>query len=118
MSTQYFGAGTFLANDAVITAFRLVSISSNGGVGLSATAGSPDGVAQIDAASGDYVSVKFLHDGGTQKGTLVAGPVTAGNTLFVGASGQVSTNGTVTVGKSLTTTASSGAIVEFIADNL
>ena len=117
MSTQYFGAGTFLAND-VITAFRLVSISSNGGVGLSATAGSPDGVAQIDAASGDYVSVKFLHDGGTQKGTLVAGPVTAGNTLFVGASGQVSTNGTVTVGKALTTTATSGAVVEFIAENL
>jgi hypothetical protein len=117
MSTQYFGAGTFLANE-VITAFRLVSISANGGVGLSATAGSSDAVAQIDAASGDYVSVKFLHDGGTQKGTLVAGPVTAGNTLFVGASGQVSTNGTVTVGKSLTTTATSGAIVEFIAENL
>jgi hypothetical protein len=117
MSTQYFGAGTFLANE-VITAFRLVSISSNGGVGLSATAGSADAVAQIDAASGDYVSVKFLHDGGTQKGTLVAGPVTAGNTLFVGASGQVSTNGTVTVGKALTTTATSGAVIEFIAENL
>jgi hypothetical protein len=117
MSTQYFGAGTFLAND-VITAFRLVSISSNGGVGLSATAGSPDGVAQIDAASGDYVSVKFLHDGGTQKGTLVAGPVTAGTTLYVAASGQVGPAGTVTVGKCLTTTASSGAIVEFIPENL
>lgn len=117
MATQYFGAGTFLANE-VITAFRLVSISSNGGVLLSTTGSNADGVAQIDAASGDFVSVKFLHDGGTQKGTLVAGPVTAGNTLFVGASGQVSTNGTVTVGKSLTTTATSGAVIEFIAENL
>ena len=117
MSTQYFGAGTFLANE-VITAFRLVSISSNGGVLLSTTGTNPDAVAQIDAASGGYVSVKFLHDGGTQKGTLVAGPVTAGNTLFVGASGQVSTNGTVTVGKALTTTATSGAIIEFIPENL
>ena len=117
MSTQYFGAGTFLANE-VITAFRLVSISSNGGVGLSATAGVVDGVAQIDAASGGYVSVKFIHDGGTQKGTLVAGPVTVGNTLFAGASGQVSLSGTVTVGRSLTTTASSGAVIEFVAENL
>lgn len=117
MSTQYFGPGTFSTNEA-ITAFRLVSVSSNGSVGLSATGTNPDGVAQIDAASGGIVSVKFMHDGGTQKGALVAGPVTAGNTLFVGASGQVSVNGTVTVGKCLTTTATSGAIVEYIAENL
>lgn len=115
MSTQYFGAGTFLANE-VITAFRLVSISSNGGVNLSATAGNVDAIAQIDAASGGYVSVKFMHDGGTQKALLVAGPITAGNTLFVGASGQVSLAGTITVGKSLTT--ASGGIVEFVAENL
>lgn len=117
MATQYYGNGTFLANE-VITAFRLVTISTNGGVNLCATAGNPEGIAQIDAASGGVVSVKFLHDSGTQKATLVAGPVTAGNTLFVGASGQVSVNGTITVGKALTTTASSGAVIEFIAENL
>ena len=59
MSTQYLNSGTFLANSA-LTAFRLVTISSNLGVGLCATAGVVDGVTQIDAASGDYVTVGFL----------------------------------------------------------
>lgn len=117
MSTQYFGTGSFLAN-ATITAFRAVVISTNGGVGLSATAGSVDGIAQIDAASGDYVTVKFLNQGGTQKGTLVGGPVTVGDTIYAGASGQVGPTGTVTVGKSLTSASTDGSIIEFIAKNL
>jgi Uncharacterized conserved protein (DUF2190) len=117
MSTQYFGTGSFLAN-ATITAFRAVVISTNGGVGLAASTGSVDGIAQIDAASGDYVTVKFLNNAGTQKGTLVTGPVTVGDTLYLGASGQVSPTGTVTVGKSLTTAGTDGSIIEFIAKNL
>ena len=71
MATQYIGAGTFLANEA-ITAFRMVTISNTRGVGLSATGTRPDGVAQNDAASGDYVTVKFMTGPGTQKGALVA----------------------------------------------
>lgn len=117
MSTQYFGTGSFLAN-ATITAFRAVVISTNGGVGLSGSTGSADGIAQIDAASGDYVTVKFLNNGGTQKGTLVTAPVTVGDTLYLGASGQVSPTGTVVIGKSLTTADTDGAIIEFIAKNL
>ena len=80
MATQFNNAGTFVANSA-ITAFRLVSISSNRGVGLSATAGSVDGVAMVDAASGDYVTVQFLSLNGTLQGTLVGAPVTVGDTL-------------------------------------
>ena len=117
MATQYIGNGTFVANSA-ITAFRNVVISSNRGVGLSATAGSVDGVALVDAASGDFISVQFLTNVGTLNGTLIGAPVTVGDTLFAGASGQLSTTGTVTIGKSLTTAATDASIIEWIPKNL
>ena len=117
MATNYIGNGTFVANSA-ITAFRNVVISSNRGVGLSATAGSVDGVALIDAASGDFISVAFLTANGTLNGTLIGAPVTIGDTLFAGASGQLSTNGTVTIGKSLTTAATDASVIEWIPKNL
>lgn len=113
MATQYLNNGTFVANSA-LTAYRLVAISSNRGVGLCTTGGSVDGVTQVDAASGDYVTVAFLHTQGTHKGTLVNGPITIGDTLYVGASGQVSSNGSVVIGKALTTAATDGSIIEFI----
>ena len=116
MATSYQNSGTFLAN-AAITAFRLVSISSNRGVGLSATASLPDGVATIDAASGDYVTVQFL-GGNTVKVTLLAGPVTVNDTLFSTANGTVAITGSVTVGKSLTTASDASAIIEMIPKNL
>ena len=116
MATSFQNAGTFVANSA-ITAFRLVSISSNRGVGLSATASLPDGVALIDAASGDQVSVQFL-GGNSVKATLLAGPVTVGDTVFSVASGQVAITGTITVGKSLTTASDAGAIIEMLPKNL
>ena len=116
MATQYIGAGTFLANEA-ITAFRMVTISNNRGVGLSATASRPDGVATIDAASGDFVTVQVL-GGNTVNATLLAGPVTVGDTLFTVASGQVAITGTITVGKSLSTASDAGAIIEMIPKNL
>jgi len=116
MATSFNNTGTFVAN-AAITAFRLVSISANRGVGLAATASLPDGVAVIDAASGDQVTVEFL-GGTTIKATLLAGPVTVGDTLFSVASGQVAITGTVTVGKSLTTASDAGAFVEMLPKNI
>jgi hypothetical protein len=116
MSTYFNNSGTFVAN-AAITAFRLVSISSNRGVGLAATASLPDGVALIDAASGDQVSVQFL-GGNTVKATLLAGPVTVGDTLFSTANGSVAITGTITVGKSLSTASSASSIIEMIPKNL
>lgn len=116
MATQFNNAGTFVANSA-ITAFRLVSISANRGVGLAATASLPDGVAVIDAASGDQVTVQFL-GGNSVKATLLAGPVTVGDTLFSVASGQVAITGTITVGKSLTTASDAGAIIEMLPKNI
>ena len=115
MATSFQNAGTFVANSA-ITAFRLVSISSNRGVGLAATASLPDGVALIDAASGDQVTVQFL-GGTTIKATLLAGPVTVGDTLFSTANGTVAITGTITVGKSLTTASDASAIIEILPKN-
>ena len=115
MATSFQNSGTFVANSA-ITAFRLVSISSNRGVGLSATASLPDGVTLIDAASGDQVSVQFL-GGATIKATLLAGPVTVGDTLFSTANGTVAITGTITVGKSLTTASDASAVIEILPKN-
>ena len=115
MATSFQNAGTFVANSA-LTAFRFVSISSNRGVGLSATASLPDGVTLIDAASGDQVTVQFL-GGTTIKATLLAGPVTVGDTLYSTANGTVAITGSVTVGKSLTTASDASAIIEILPKN-
>lgn len=116
MATNYLGAGTFLANTTV-TAFLGVVLSTNRGVGLS-TSTACDGFANADAASGDYVSVAFLTNNGTLKGVMAAAPVTVGDTLYLASSGQISTTGTVTIGKSLTTTSTTGAVIEFIPKNI
>jgi hypothetical protein len=116
MATSFNNTGTFVANSA-ITAFRLVSISANRGVGLAATASIPDGVAIIDAASGDQVTVQFL-GGTTVKATLLAGPVTVGDILFSTANGTVAITGSVTVGKSLTTASDASAIIEMVGKNI
>jgi len=118
MATANFGPRAYLAN-AAISAFRAVVLSNNGGVGLAGDAQVPDGFAQIDAASGDYASVRHFFDGGTQRGVITASPITVGDTVYAGASGRVSTTGTITIGKSLTTTggaanAQNGSVIEFI----
>jgi hypothetical protein len=116
MATNYLGAGTFLAN-TTITAYLGVVLSTNRGVGLSTT-GACDGFALVDGASGDYVSVAFLTNNGTLKGTMSAVPVTIGDTLYLATSGNLSTTGTVTIGKALTTTSTTGTVVEFIPKNI
>lgn len=112
MATQYFGNRTYLANLAM-SAFRGVVLSNNGGVTYSGASAAIDGFVQIDAASGDYVPVRFFGAGaGTFKAALTAAPVTVGDTLYAGALGRVSTTGTITVGKSLTTASTNDQIIE------
>jgi hypothetical protein len=118
MATATFGPRAYLAN-AAISAFRAVVLSNNGGVGLASNGQVPDGFAQIDVASADYASVRHFFDGGTQKGVLTASPITIGDTVYAAVTGYVSTTGTITVGKSLTTTggaanAHNDAVIEFI----
>ena len=117
MSTLYSGNGTFLANTTV-TAFRAVVLSTNGGITLNSGSTKPDGFALTDAASGDYVSVKFLHNPGTQKGSLSAAPITVGDVVYAAFAGNVSPTGTVVIGKSLSTSAVTGTVIEFIANTL
>lgn len=107
------GPRTYVANQA-ISAYRAVVISTNGGVTYAGNAAIPDGVAIIDGASGDYIPVRGIYTTGTLKCAVTSTPVTVGDTLYAGASGFISTTGTITVGKSLTTTTSSGSIIEFI----
>lgn len=118
MATQTFGPRAYLANLA-ISAFRAVVLSNNGGVTYAGNTTRPDGLAQTDIASGDYVSVRGFFDGQSQKGVLTAAPCTIGDTLYAGALGYVSTTGTITVGKALTTTggaanAANGSVIEFV----
>jgi hypothetical protein len=122
MATANYGPRAYLAN-AAISAFRAVVISNNGGVGLAITGTRPDGFALVDTASGDYVSVRGFFDGQSQRGVITASPVTIGDTLFAGATGYVSTTGTITVGKSLTTTggaanAADGTVIEFVTKEI
>jgi len=116
MATNYVGTGTFLANTVITHALGVV-ISTNRGVGLS-TSTACDGIATVDAASGDYVTVAFFTNNGTLNGTLTSGSVTVGDTLFLGSSGLLAITGTVTVGKSMTTTSGAGAVIEFIPKNI
>lgn len=117
MSTYNKGNGTFLANLAV-SAFRGVVISSNGGITYSGTTGVIDGFTETDAASGDYVAVRFFNSAGTFKCEITAQPVTVGDTLYLGALGRVSTTGTVACGKSRTTSATNTEVIEFVATYL
>ena len=114
MSTQYNGAGSFLAN-ADVSAFRAVAISDNRGVGLNGTGAAPIGFTQQDTASGGYVAVKFFSGPGTVKCAITVVPVTIGSTLFAAANGFVAPTGTVTVGRSLTAATVNGAIIELIS---
>ena len=116
MATQFVGSGTFVAN-STITAYLGVVLSNNRGVGLSTTT-AIDAIALVDGASGDQVSVAFLTNNGTLKGVITAVPVTVGDTLFLGATGYLSTTGTITIGKSLTTATSNGSVIEFIPKNV
>jgi len=112
MSTQFNGSGSFAANSAV-SAFRAVAVSTNRGVDLNAAATAPLGFTQQDAASGDYVAVKFFAGPGTQKCAVTVAPITIGDDVFAGADGFVSSTGTITVGRSLTTASANGSVIEF-----
>ena len=45
---------------------------------------------------------------------MLAGPITVGDTIYIGANGLGAVSGTVILGKTLTTATEAGAVVEFI----
>lgn len=113
MATQFDSVGSFIANTA-LSAFRGVVVSSNGGITYAGASDIPIGFVQIDTASGDAAPVKFFAGPGTQKCAITAAPVTPGNTVYAGALGHVSTTGTVTVGKALTSASANDSVIEFV----
>ena len=120
MSTQYIGAGTHLAN-VTVTAFRLLSLSTNGGVTYTAANGKPAGVSLTDCASGDYVGVKYIHNSGTQKVESAGSAIAVGDTLYSGALGTVSGAGSTAVGIAMSAApaaSSTGTIIEFLPNTL
>lgn len=117
MSTQYFDNGTYLAA-VQVTAYRLLSIASTGSVTYTAANGKPDGVAVTDAASGDYVAVRYIQSNGTQKVESSVSVIAIGDTLYSAALGTVSTTGTQAVGKALSASSATGTFVEFLANTL
>lgn len=99
MATLFNGQGSLLANLS-ISAFRAVVISNNGGVTYAGNTDIPLGFAQADAASADYVAVRFTF--GEQSHKFVAsGTITAADTLYAAALGKLASTGTITVGKAL-----------------
>jgi len=117
MSTQYLDNGTYLAS-VTITAFRLLTIEAGGGVTYTAANGKPDGTSVTDAASGDYVAVRYIQANGTQKGTSAVSVIAVGDTLYSAALGTVSVTGTQAVGKALSASAATGTVIEFLANTL
>lgn len=105
--------GTYVAN-AALSAFLGLTLSNNRGVGYSTTAIVPVAFTEEDAASGDYVAVRFFNASGTKKCQVTGCPVTVGDTLYAGLTGQVCTTGSIAVGQALTTAATNGTVIEFI----
>lgn len=120
MATQYIGAGTHLAN-VTVTAFRLVSLSTNGGITYTAANGKPAGVSQADCASGDYVAVDYMHNGGTHKVESAGSAIAVGDVIYSGALGTVSGAGSTAVGIAMSAApaaSSTGTIIEFLPNTL
>jgi hypothetical protein len=113
MATQYDGNGTFKANVA-ISAYRGVTLNSSREAVASATAVRPDSITQRDAATGDYVAVKFFNGPGTQKISITGCPVTAADLIYAGASGQATrAGGTVVIGRAEESASTNGSIIAF-----
>lgn len=112
MATQNDFTRAFGVNSAM-SGFRRVALSSNGSVGYAATAVVGIGVLQQDVAgnSWDTPQVRF-YTHGSFICSVTGVPVTIGDTLYAGATGQVASTGTVTIGLAGTNAATNGDIIE------
>lgn len=96
MATQNNDTRTFQAN-AAMSAYRLVAISSNGGVGLNPATKAGDGVLQEDVKDGDAKGAVVRMPGAGSFKVAITGAVTAGNLLFAEASGYAAASGTIAI---------------------
>lgn len=103
MATQNDFTRAFNSPLAAMSAFNRVQISANGAIFLADTAVRGIGVLQEDVqgASWENPDVR-LWGTGTVQILATAGPVTAGNTLYLAAAGKVAPTGTITAGIAVT----------------
>lgn len=118
MATQFAGDGSY-ATAAAISAFRGVTLGSAGTIAASATGVIPVAIVQRDAGSGDYVRVKFFSGPGTHKISITGCPVTLGDAIFAGSSGQAYRSGgyitgALTVGIAGESASTNGTIITFV----
>jgi hypothetical protein len=96
MSTQYDSGYASLLFASTVTANSLVIMSTTDNTAqVSATAGLAIGTLQNDVTSGDVGLIKLNRPSTFAR---LANACTAGDALYVGATGQVSTTGTVRLG--------------------
>lgn len=106
-----------LAN-AAVSFGHLVVLSTNGGVGLNGASTKPDGIALTDTAASGYVAVRYMHNNGSAVAKSAVSVIAIGGTLYAGASGTISSTGTIVVGKALEACSVTGQRIEFIPNTL
>jgi hypothetical protein len=94
MATQNNDTRSFPVN-AAMSAYRVVTVSSNGSIGLAAVDQRGIGILQEDCTANSYERPNVrLYGAGTFRVAVTGTPLTAGNTMVVVTNGLVSvTNG-------------------------
>ena len=101
--------------NAALSAFRRVRVSSNGSIDYALSTEMGVGVVQQDVTNQSYYTPQVRFYGtGTVMVSVTAVPVTIGDTIFAASNGQVSSTGTVTAGKTLTSAATNGDWIELV----
>lgn len=112
MATQNDHTRTFPAN-AAMSAFRLVALSSNGGVGVNPATSAGVGILQNDVIQDDARGAVVRLPGAGSYKIAITGAVTAGNLLYAAASGYAAATGTIGIGlRSVESASGDNSIVE------
>lgn len=125
MATQNSsGLKDFIISGTSLSAYRVVTVNSDLTVSYATTTGQAGiGVLQTDASSsylGGHVAVALWTKPGTVMVSTTGQPLTAGNTLYVTTSGQLTpttTTGAVAVAVALETSTVTGDIIEVLPLN-
>ncbi len=125
MSTQNItGVKDFIISGTSLSAYRVVSINSDLTVSYAATTGAAGiGVLESDGSStylSGHVPVRLWTAPGTIMASCTGQPITAGNTLYVTTSGQLTpttTTGAVAVAVAIQNSTVTGDIIEVMSLN-
>ena len=98
-----------------MSAFRRVAMSSNGAIDYAAATVVGVGVLQQDVTAASYFTpqVRFYGTGSCLV-AVTAVPCTIGDTMFCAANGAVASTGTITIGRTRTTSSTNGDLIELV----